>query len=100
MNRGGDCPATNAEQVRSLRHGEVLRISCRSSISFHRLSAAKAELLKHSLSTFTDDDPPRVVVTGCPSCRRRFGSINQLMDHLADEVLPRILRKSFQVANE
>lgn len=63
------------------------------------LAAAKSELLKHSLSTFTDDAPPRVVVTGCASCRQQFGTINQLMNHLADDVLPLVLRRAFAIAN-
>ncbi len=63
------------------------------------LAAAKADLLKHSLSTFKDD-PPVVVVTSCPSCRRQFGMINQLMNHLADDVPPVILRRAFAITKE
>jgi hypothetical protein len=70
------------------------------------LAAAKHELLSHSLSTFVHDPPSiaeggsGVVVTGCPACRKRFGTVNQLMQHLADDVLPVILRTSFRIANE
>ena len=70
------------------------------------LAAAKHELLNHSLSTFVDKPPSiaqggvGVVVTGCPACRKRFGTVNQLMHHLADDVLPTILRKSFEIARE
>ena len=70
------------------------------------LAAAKHELLSHSLSTFVHDPPSiaeggsGVVVTGCPTCRKRFGTVNQLMQHLADDVLPIILRKSFEIARE
>jgi Fe-S oxidoreductase len=64
------------------------------------LAAAKSELLKHSLDTFKDDIPPSVIVTGCPLCRRQFGTINQLMSHLADDVLPVILRRAFAIAKE
>ena len=70
------------------------------------LAAAKHELLSHSLSTFVNDPPSiaeggsGVVVTGCPACRKRFGTVNQLVHHLADDVLPVILRKSFKIARE
>jgi hypothetical protein len=64
------------------------------------LAAAKGEIQKHSLSTFVNEPPSvaeggqGVVVTGCPNCRKRFGTVNQLMQHLADDVLPVILRQS------
>jgi len=70
------------------------------------LSAAKAELDRHTLSTFVDEPPSvaeggsGVVVTGCPHCRKRFQTINQLMYHLADDVLPKILRSAFDIAGE
>lgn len=70
------------------------------------LAAAKHELLNHSLGTFVHDPPSiaeggqGVVVTGCPACRKRSGTVNQLMHHLADDVLPVILRKSFEIARE
>src|SRR5689334_19387501 len=68
------------------------------------LAAAKGELQKHSLSTFVVNPPSvaeggqGVVVTGCPACHARFGTVNQLMQHLADDVLPVILRQSFAIA--
>jgi len=68
------------------------------------LSAAKTELMKHSLDTFVDAPPSvakggrGVVVTGCPACRKRFQTVNQLMYHLADDVLPKILRLAFDIA--
>jgi len=70
------------------------------------LGAAKAELMKHSLDTFVDEPPSvaeggrGVVVTGCPNCRKIFGTVNQLMCHLADDVLPKILRGAFDIAGE
>ncbi len=69
------------------------------------LAAAKTELLKHSLGTFVDDPPPIaeggkcVVVSGCPACSKAFGTVNQLMHHLADDVLPVILRTAFKIAD-
>jgi hypothetical protein len=70
------------------------------------LQAAKSELLKHSLGTFVDDPPSvaeggrGVVVSGCPACQKAFGTVNQLMHHLADDVLPVILRRAFTIAQE
>jgi hypothetical protein len=68
------------------------------------LRAAKAELMKHGLDTFVDAPPSvaeggsGVVVTGCPGCRKRFQTSNQLMQHLADDALPKILRMAFEIA--
>jgi hypothetical protein len=70
------------------------------------LAASKAELMKHSLGTFVDGPPSiaeggrGVVVSGCPACRKSFGTVNQLMHHLADDVLPVILRRAFAIAQE
>jgi hypothetical protein len=70
------------------------------------LQAAKSELMKHSLDTFVDGGVSvalggsGVVVTGCPACRKRFQTVNQLMYHLADDVLPNILTQAFAQAAE
>jgi hypothetical protein len=70
------------------------------------LAVAKGELQKHSLGTFVANPPSvadggsGVVVTGCPAYLKRFGTVNQLMQHIADDVLPRILRDAFQIADE
>lgn len=70
------------------------------------LAAAKTELLRHSLGTFVHDPPSvaqggkGVVVSGCPTCSKPFGTVNQLMHHLADDILPLILRRAFAIANE
>jgi hypothetical protein len=61
------------------------------------LQAAKSELMKHNLDTFVDGGVSvalggsGVLLTGCPACRKRFQTVNQLMYHLADDVLPTIL---------
>jgi hypothetical protein len=68
------------------------------------LKEAKSELMKHSLDTFVDGGVSvalggsGVVVTGCPACRKRFQTVNQLMYHLADDVLPTILAQAFDIA--
>jgi hypothetical protein len=67
------------------------------------VSAAKVELMKHSLDTFIEGGVSvalggtGVVVTGCPGCRKRFQTTNQLTYHLADDVLPEILRRAFEI---
>jgi hypothetical protein len=68
--------------------------------------AAQTELMKHTLDTFVDNPPSvaegvrGVVVTACPACRRQFQSIKQLMMHLSGDVLPTILRKAFDIADQ
>jgi hypothetical protein len=60
--------------------------------------------MRHGLDTFVSDGVSvalggsGVVVTGCPGCRKRFQTTNQLMYHLADDVLPEILRQAFDIA--
>jgi hypothetical protein len=68
------------------------------------VSAAKAELMRHSLDTFVEGGVSvalggsGVVVTGCPACRKRFQTTNQLIYHLADDVLPVIIKTAFELA--
>ena len=70
------------------------------------IAAAKSELMRHGLDTFVSDGVSvalggsGVVVTGCPGCRKRFQTTDQLMYHLADDVLPAILRTAFAIAGE
>jgi hypothetical protein len=55
------------------------------------------ELHRHDFSTFVDEPPSiaqggnGVVVTGCPTCRKKFGTMPQFLDHLTDDVLPAAL---------
>jgi hypothetical protein len=61
------------------------------------LAALKKEIQRHNLSTFIDTPPSiaqggrGVVVTGCPQCRKQFGTVAQFIDHLTDDVLPPLL---------
>lgn len=59
------------------------------------LKAAQRELERHTLSTFNESAPTSsmgfVVATGCPACRIRFGTIDQLVRHLSVDVLPGIV---------
>jgi hypothetical protein len=57
----------------------------------------RSELHRHDFSTFVDEPPSiaqggnGVVVTGCPRCRKKFGTMPQFLDHLTDDVLPAAL---------
>jgi hypothetical protein len=67
------------------------------------LQSAKAELERHVWGTFVEGKASvalggtGVVVSGCEACRKRFGTNSQYLRHLADDVLPLIVRKAFEV---
>ena len=67
------------------------------------LIAAKTEIMRHRWDTFCDSPPSiaqggkGVVVSGCPACKKRFGTNTQYLDHLADDVMPVILRTAFKI---
>jgi hypothetical protein len=68
------------------------------------LAEAKAELERHVWGTFVEGKASvalggsGVVVSGCEACRKRFGTNSQYLRHLADDVLPVILLKAFEIA--
>lgn len=70
------------------------------------LAAAKAELMRHHWDVFVDEPPSvaqggmGVVVPGYTACRKRINTNQQFLRHLADDVLPVILRRSFEIARE
>ena len=70
------------------------------------LKEAKDELERHVWGTFVEGDMSvalggtGVVVSGCEACRKRFGTNSQYLRHLADDVLPLILRRAFKTAAE
>jgi hypothetical protein len=61
------------------------------------LRALQTEIRRHSFDTFVDEPPSvaqggkGVVVPGCPACRKRINTMAQFVDHLADDVLPRLV---------
>lgn len=63
------------------------------------LKAARLELRKHNLDTFVDK-LHNVVTPGCPHCSKAFYTISQLIDHLAEDVLPGILETAFSTATK
>jgi hypothetical protein len=70
------------------------------------LQAAKIELMRHSWDTFVDEPPSvaqggkGVIVMGCTACKKRTNTNAQYLEHLADDVLPAILRQAFATARE
>jgi len=61
------------------------------------LSAVRREFPKHCWDTFIDEPPSiaqggrGVVVPGCPACRKKINTITEFVDHLTDDVMPKIL---------
>jgi hypothetical protein len=59
--------------------------------------ALRTELHRHDFSHFVDEPPSiaqggkGVVVSGCPACKKKFGTMPQFLDHLTDDVLPAVL---------
>jgi len=49
------------------------------------LHALQTEIRRHSLSTFMIAKD-RVVVPGCPTCQKAFGTVEHFVQHLTDEV--------------
>jgi hypothetical protein len=70
------------------------------------LREARSELQRHAWGTYIDKGVSialggdGIVTPGCEACRKRINTIAQYLRHLADDVLPVILRQSFQIANE
>lgn len=61
------------------------------------LAAVRREFQKHTWDTFVTEPPSiaqggrGVVVPGCPHCRVRLQAVGQFVDHLVDDVMPKIL---------
>lgn len=61
------------------------------------LRALQAEIRRHTFDTFVDEPPSvaqagrGIVTPGCPACRKRLFTMNNFMDHLANDVLPRLV---------
>lgn len=70
------------------------------------LHALQAEIRRHSFDTFVENPPSMaqggrgVVVPGCPACRKRFNTMAQFGDHLADDVLPGLVDRLFAGKSE
>jgi hypothetical protein len=70
------------------------------------IQEAKAELERHIWDTFVEGKATvafggtGAVVSGCEACRKRLGTNSQYLRHLADDVLPAILRQAFAAEPE
>ena len=70
------------------------------------LKAAQRELHHHSWEHFADNPPSIaqggkcVVVSGCPACNKVIYTTNGFIEHLANDVLPRILETAFSTATK
>ena len=61
------------------------------------LDEIQKEIYRHDFSTFVDEPPLTsqggngVVVAGCPACGKRLQSMNEFLDHLAKDAMPKLL---------
>ena len=68
------------------------------------LQAVKSELTRHTWGTFVDHGltialgGQGIVTPGCEVCHKRINTNGQYLRHLADDVLPIILRKVFEIS--
>jgi hypothetical protein len=56
------------------------------------LRALQTEIQKHNLSTFMSTKH-KIVQTGCSSCQKHFGTVEQFKRHITEDVLPPLLDK-------
>ena len=54
------------------------------------LRALQSEIAKHALSTFMNPEH-KIVQTGCATCQKHFGTVEQFKRHLTEDVLPPLL---------
>jgi hypothetical protein len=61
------------------------------------LRVLQQEIRKHDFDCFVDKPPSMpqggrgVVVPGFPGCRKQFQTMNQFIEHLAQDVLPKVM---------
>jgi hypothetical protein len=64
------------------------------------IAAIQSELRRRSWDTFVDGPPSiahggrGVVVVGCPACRKTLYTVSQFIEHLARDVVPKIIETS------
>ena len=56
------------------------------------LSALQTEIQRHNLSTFMSVEH-KIVQTGCSTCQKHFGTVEQFKRHITLDVLPGLLNK-------
>lgn len=56
------------------------------------LRALQTEIQRHNLDTYMTKEH-KVVETGCSTCQKHFGTVEQFKRHITDDVLPPLLDK-------
>jgi hypothetical protein len=56
------------------------------------LEAIQEEIQRHNLSTFMSTGH-KIVQTGCSTCQKHFGTVEQFKRHITEDVLPTLLDK-------
>ena len=56
------------------------------------LRALQTEIQRHNLSTFMSEKH-KIVQTGCSTCQKHFGTVEQFKFHITEDVLPPLLDK-------
>jgi hypothetical protein len=62
------------------------------------IAAIQSELRRHSWDTFVDQPPSiahggeGIVVVGCPACRKKLYTVSQFIEHLARDVIPKVIQ--------
>jgi hypothetical protein len=54
------------------------------------IKALQTEIRRHDLHTL-EEDSPRVSAPGCPACRKRLNTLHDFVEHLAVDVIPRLI---------
>jgi hypothetical protein len=54
------------------------------------LGALQNEIQRHNLDTFMSLEQ-KIVQTGCSTCQKHFGTVEQFKRHLSEDVLPPLL---------
>ena len=70
------------------------------------LRGLQQEIRRHDFSYFVGQPPSvaqggrGVIVPGCPTCMKRINTMNQFLDHLAEDVMPALIEKLAQTKTE
>jgi hypothetical protein len=63
------------------------------------LKAIQNEIQRHILDTFMSAEH-KIVQTGCSTCQKHFGTVEQFKRHLSEDVLPPLLERLSQTVRE
>jgi hypothetical protein len=56
------------------------------------LRAVQNEIQRHNLDTFMSPEH-KIVQTGCSTCQKHFGTVEQFKRHLSEDVLPPLIER-------